>query len=320
MTTAQCISQTNFVFPGLTSVYHGKVRDVYEIEGKYLVMVASDRISAFDFILSRHIPYKGQVLNQIAAKFLEMSKDIVPNWILSIPDPNVAIGIKCEPIKIEMVIRGYLSGHAWRIYKSGGRMICGVKMPNGMKENDAFPEAIITPATKASEGHDEDISKEEIISKGILSESEYLKLESYTRKLFKMGSDYASTKGLILVDTKYEFGYYNGQIYLMDEIHTPDSSRYFFKETYSDFQKKGVKQRHLSKEFIREWLMENNFQGLKGQSMPEMDDDIVEKVSARYLELYAILTGDELEIGSEVDVLNRIESNILRALTELKKT
>lgn len=320
MTTTQCISQTNFVFPGQTSVYHGKVRDVYEIDGKYLVMVASDRISAFDFILSRQIPYKGQVLNQIAAKFLEMSKEIVPNWVLSVPDPNVAIGIKCEPIKIEMVIRAYLSGHAWRVYKDGGRVICGVKMPDGMAENDKFPEAIITPATKASEGHDEDISREEIISKGILPESEYIKLENYTRKLFNMGSDYASTKGLILVDTKYEFGYHNGQIYLMDEIHTPDSSRYFFKETYADLQRKGLKQRHLSKEFIREWLMEHNFQGLEGQLMPEMDDDIVEKVSARYLELYTKLTGEEPKIGNEDDVLKRIEDNILRALAELKKT
>ncbi len=316
---AQTIHETNFQLPGQTSFYRGKVRDVYEIEGKYLVMIASDRISAFDFILPRQIPFKGQVLNQIAARMLKMSEDIVPNWILSTPDPNAAIGIKCEPIKIEMVIRGYLSGHSWRVYKSGERMICGVRMPEGMKENDKFPEPIITPATKASDGHDEDISREEIIAQGIISEEEYAKLENYTRKLFELGTNYAADMGLILVDTKYEFGYHNGDIVLMDEIHTPDSSRYFYKNTYQELQERGEKQKQLSKEFIREWLMENDFQGLEGQNMPEMDDDIVERVSMRYLELYRNITGEELESHSDDDIYKRVESNVIKALEALSE-
>jgi phosphoribosylaminoimidazole-succinocarboxamide synthase len=247
-----------------------------------------------------------------------MSRNIVPNWILSVPDPNVAIGIKCDPIMIEMVIRGYLSGHSWRMYKSGERVICGVAMPEGMKENDAFPEPIITPATKASDGHDEDISAEEIIAQNILPESEYRKIEKLTKELFKLGTEYASEKGLILVDTKYEFGYHNDEIILMDEIHTPDSSRYFYKDSYADLQAKGEKQKQLSKEFIREWLMENNFQGLEGQEMPAMDDDIVERVSNRYLELYNLITDQELAVDIEGDVYQRMEKNILLALQSLK--
>ena len=319
MVQTQTIAETNYTFPGQTGFYRGKVRDVYEIDNTYLVMVASDRISAFDYILPRQIPFKGQVLNQIASRFLAMSEDIVPNWILSIPDPNVAIGIKCEPIRIEMVIRGYLSGHSWRVYKEGGRMICGESMPDGMKENDRFPKPLITPATKADSGHDEDNSAQEIISQGIMSEEDYRKLEDLTRKLYQLGTDYAAKHGLILVDTKYEFGYHNGQIILMDEIHTPDSSRYFYKETYEDFQNRGEKQKQLSKEFIREWLMENNFQGLDGQSMPKMDDDIVDRVSNRYRELYQQLIGEGLDTTSNQNPYERIESNVLKALSALKK-
>lgn len=316
----QTIPETNFKLPSQTSFYRGKVRDVYEIDNRYMVMVATDRISAFDFILPRQIPCKGQVLNQIASKFLSMSKEIVPNWVLSVPDPNVAIGLKCEPIRIEMVIRGYLSGHAWRVYKSGGRTICGVSMPEGLKENDKFPEPIITPATKASDGHDEDISAAEIVDRKILSKEEYEKLEKYTRALFRMGTEYADSMGLILVDTKYEFGYYDNKIYLMDEIHTPDSSRYFYKNTYAGLQSRGEKQKQLSKEFIREWLMENNFQGLEGQKMPVMDDEIVERVSNRYLELYRNLTGEEIKIPADSDVIERLHRNILKGLSELKIT
>lgn len=320
ITGIQTIPETNFKLPRQTSFYRGKVRDVYEIDNRYMVMVATDRISAFDFILPRQIPCKGQVLNQIASKFLNMSKEIVPNWVLSVPDPNVAIGLKCEPIRIEMVIRGYLSGHAWRVYKSGGRTICGVSMPEGLKENDKFPEPIITPATKASDGHDEDISAEEIVNQKILSKEEYEKLETYTRSLFRMGTEYADGMGLILVDTKYEFGYYADKIYLMDEIHTPDSSRYFYKNTYAGLQSRGEKQKQLSKEFIREWLMENNFQGLEGQKMPVMDDEIVERVSNRYLELYRNLTGEEIKIPADSDVIERLHRNILKGLSELKIT
>jgi len=318
MVETQTIFETNFELPGQSAFYRGKVRDVYEIDNKYMVMVASDRISAFDFILPRQIPNKGQILNQIASKFLELSQDIVPNWILSVPDPNVAIGIKCEPIKIEMVIRGYLSGHAWRVYKSGERKLCGVVMPDGMMENDPFPQPIITPATKASDGHDEDISAEEIIAQNIVSEKDYRKLEDLTKKIFNLGTEYASEKDLILVDTKYEFGYHNGEIILMDEIHTPDSSRYFYKESYSELQAKGEKQKQLSKEFIREWLMENNFQGLEGQKMPNMDDEIVERVANRYQELYDMLTREKLSLNSNGNVLLRMENNILHALQSLK--
>jgi phosphoribosylaminoimidazole-succinocarboxamide synthase len=276
-----------------TNFYKGKVRDVYTINDKYLVMKASDRISAFDVILPRTIPYKGQVLNQIAAMFLEATKEIVPNWILNVPLPNVAIGLNCKPFEIEMVIRGNLTGHAWRTYKSGQRILCGVEMPNGMKENDFFAEPIITPSTKAYEGHDEDISRNEIIAKGIVSENDYAQLENYTKALFKRGCEMAAKQGLILVDTKYEFGKIDDTIYLMDEIHTPDSSRYFYAEGFNERQTKGESQKQLSKEFVREWLIAHNFMGKEGQQVPEMMDDFVQLVSDRYIELYEIITGNE---------------------------
>ena len=316
-TNIQTINESNFVFPQQTGFYRGKVRDVYEIADKYLVMVASDRISAFDFILPRNIPNKGAVLNQIAAFFLTMCKDIVPSWLIDTPDPNVAIGVKCEPIRIEMVIRGYLSGHAWRVYREGGRELCGEIMPDGLKENDPFPSPIITPATKADNGHDVDISAAEIVRNKIVTEEVYNRLESITRQLFKRGTEYARKMGLILVDTKYEFGFLNGEIVLMDEIHTPDSSRYFYLNTYSELQSRGEKQRQLSKEFIREWLMENNFQGLEGQKMPTMDDVIVHRVSNRYLELFGKLTGKVLKNRPEGDVYKQIEVNVVRALAKL---
>ncbi|MEQ9063560.1 MAG: phosphoribosylaminoimidazolesuccinocarboxamide synthase [Vicingaceae bacterium] len=318
--TNQTINETNFTFKGQTGFYRGKVRDVYEIDHTYLVMVASDRISAFDHILPREIPGKGAVLNQIAAFFLDMCQDIIPHWIRSVPDPNVAIGVKCEPIRIEMVIRGYLSGHAWRLYNSGERKICGVIMPDGLRENDAFPEPIITPATKADTGHDEDISPEEIILTGILSKERYNELADYTRRLFKRGTEYASKRGLILVDTKYEFGFLDGKVVLMDEIHTPDSSRYFYKDSYSELQSKGERQRQLSKEFIREWLMEMDFQGLEGQVMPEMDDEIVQRVSERYAELYEKLTGRTLKERPNGDVYLQIEERIISALKSLESS
>ncbi len=309
----KALSETHFQLPNQTAFYKGKVRDVYTV-GDKLVMVASDRISAFDYILPRAIPYKGQVLNQIAAHFLKATEDIVPNWLLSTPDPNVAIGYACEPFKVEMVIRGYLTGHAWRKYSSGERMLCGVKMPDGLRENDPFPEPIITPTTKASEGHDEDISREEIIAQGIVSEADYLQLEAYTRALFKKGTEMAAARGLILVDTKYEFGKKDGEIVVIDEIHTPDSSRYFYPEGYAERQAKGEKQRQLSKEFVREWLMANGFQGKEGQKMPEMPDDFVNLVTDRYVELYEKITGLPFEKASNEDILNRIENNILEGL------
>ena len=307
------ITKTNFNFPRQVDVYHGKVRDVYFVDDK-LVMVATDRISAFDHILPRPIPYKGQVLNQIAAKFLEATKDIVPNWVIAVPDPNVTAGIACEPFKVEMVIRGYLSGHAWREYKSGKREICGVKMPEGMKENDKFPEPIITPTTKASVGHDEDISKEEILAKGIVSKDDYEKLEDYTRKLYQRGTEMAADKGLILVDTKYEFGKVGDTIYLMDEIHTPDSSRYFYAEGYEERQRKGEKQKQLSKEFVREWLIANGFQGKEGQKIPEMPDEFVMQVSERYIELYEKITGEKFVKADTSNILQRIEKNVVQFL------
>ncbi len=309
----KALSETHFQLPNQTAFYKGKVRDVYTV-GDKLVMVASDRISAFDYILPRSIPYKGQVLNQIAAHFLKATEDIVPNWLLSTPDPNVAIGYACEPFKVEMVIRGYLTGHAWRKYSSGERMLCGVKMPDGLRENDPFPEPIITPTTKASEGHDEDISREEIIAQGIVSEADYLQLEAYTRALFKKGTEMAAARGLILVDTKYEFGKKDGKIVVIDEIHTPDSSRYFYTEGYAERQAKGEKQRQLSKEFVREWLMANGFQGKEGQKMPEMPNDFVNLVTDRYVELYEKITGLPFEKASNEDILNRIENNILEGL------
>lgn len=306
-----------FQFPGQKSFYSGKVRDVYNINNKHLVMVASDRISAFDHILPKPIPFKGQVLNQIAAKFLAATSDIVPNWIESVPDPSVAIGKLCETYKVEMVIRGYLSGHAWREYKAGKRIICGVAMPDGMKENDRFPTPIITPATKAEEGHDEDISREEIIKQGIVPESEYIQLENYTRALFQRGTEMAADKGLILVDTKYEFGKIGDTIYLIDEIHTPDSSRYFYSDGYQERQDRGEKQKQLSKEFVREWLIENGFQGLDGQAMPEMPDSFVTEVSERYIELYEHITGDQFVKADISNVSKRIEENVLAALAKL---
>lgn len=311
------ISQTDFRLPGQTAFYRGKVRDVYTIKNKYLVMVASDRISAFDVVLPRTIPYKGQVLNQIAAKFLNLTKDIVPNWIIDVPDPNVAVGRMCEPFKVEMVIRGYLSGHAWREYKSGKRTVCGVQMPEGMKENDKFPEPIITPTTKAAVGHDEDIFREEILKRKIVSEEDYLQLENYTRKLYKRGTEIAAKQGLILVDTKYEFGKADGKIYLIDEIHTPDSSRYFYADGYEERQKKGEEQKQLSKEFVRQWLIANGFQGKEGQQVPEMTDELVSSISERYIELYEKITGENFAKAEPKNVLQRVEENIKKALASL---
>ncbi len=280
------IVKTDFNFSGQTDKYVGKVRDVYNIKDEYLVMVVSDRISAFDVVLPEGIPYKGQVLNQIAANFLDATTDILPNWKIAVPDPMVTVGHKCDPFKVEMVIRGYLSGHAWREYKAGKRTICGVEMPEGMVENQKFPEPIITPTSKAAEGHDEDISKEEIIASGLVGREDYEKLEEYTKAIFKRGTEIAAKMGLILVDTKYEFGKKDGIIYLMDEIHTPDSSRYFYAEGYEDRLAKGEKQKQLSKEFVREWLMANGFQGQEGQKVPEMTPEIVNGITERYIELY----------------------------------
>jgi phosphoribosylaminoimidazole-succinocarboxamide synthase len=317
MTLPQTLTEANFVFEGQTKVYHGKVRDVHTIGDDLLVMVASDRISAFDHILPRGIPHKGQVLNQVAGKFLKMTEDIVPNWLMSSPDLVVSIGKMCDTYPVEMVIRGYLAGHSWREYKAGKRMICGVPMPDGMKENDRFPEPLITPATKAEEGHDEDISREEIIANGIVPEAEYIQLEDYTRKLFQRGTEIAAKQGLILVDTKYEFGKFNGEVTLIDEIHTPDSSRYFYAEGYEDRQANGETQKQLSKEFVREWLMENGFQGLDGQVMPEMPDDFVDLVSKRYIELYEKIAGESFEPADTTDIQNRITDNVHAALKKM---
>lgn len=311
------IKESKFEFPGQTDVYNGKVRDVYSIENGYLVIVASDRISAFDYILPKAIPYKGQVLNQLAAKFLKATQDIVPNWLLDTPDPSVAVGHKCEPFKIEMVIRGYMAGHAAREYKAGKRMLCGVSLPEGLKENDRFESPIITPATKAEEGHDEDISREEIIAQGIVSEADYVLLEKYTRELFLRGTEIAAERGLILVDTKYEFGKKDGKIYLIDEIHTPDSSRYFYADGYAERQAAGEKQKQLSKEFVREWLIANNFQGLDGQTIPSMPDDFVELVSNRYIELYEKITGETFVKADVSDIHTRINKNVLTFLNGL---
>ncbi len=304
-------------FTGQVGFYSGKVRDVYNINHTHLVMVASDRISAFDHILPKPIPYKGQVLNQIAAKFLAMTADIVPNWIEVVPDPSVAIGKLCEAFKVEMVIRGYMSGHAWREYSAGKRVLCGVEMPEGMKENDRFPSPIITPATKAEEGHDEDISREEIIKQGIVAEADYIQLEKYTRALYQRGTEIAADKGLILVDTKYEFGKIGDKIYLIDEIHTPDSSRYFYAEGYQERQDKGDKQKQLSKEFVREWLIENGFQGLDGQKMPEMPESFVQEVSDRYIELFEHITGDKFLKADNSNLAQRIRENVEAALANL---
>ena len=312
------ILKTNFNFPRQTAVYHGKVRDVYTISDKYLVMIASDRISAFDVVLPKAIPYKGQVLNQLASRMINATADILPNWILDTPDPNVSIGKKCEPFKVEMVIRGYLAGHAWREYNSGKRMLCGVKMPDGMKENEKFPSPLITPTTKASAGHDEDISREEIISRGIVPAKEYGELEKYTQAIFQRGSEMAAKRGLILVDTKYEFGKYDGEICLMDEIHTPDSSRYFYAEGYDERLKNGEQQKQLSKEFVRQWLIENNFQGKEGQTVPPMTDEWISRISDRYIELYEKMSGEKFIRPVETDTITRIEKNVLAALSKLR--
>lgn len=315
MSAKQTVRQTEFTLPGQTKFYRGKVRDVYTVADK-LVMVACDRISAFDHILPRAIPYKGQVLNQIAARFLREVSDIVPVWLTGTPDPNVAVGKRCNPIPVEMVIRGYLTGHAWRTYRSGGRELCGVTLPEGLKEHDKFSDPIITPATKAEEGHDEDISREEIIAQGIVSEKDYAQLEKITRALYQHGTKIAARQGLILVDTKYEFGKIGDEIVLIDEIHTPDSSRYFYAENYAEKQEKGLPQKHLSKEFVREWLIENGFQGLEGQKMPVMPDEFVNSVSERYIELYEKIMGEKFVKEDTDDILQRIETNILSELGE----
>jgi phosphoribosylaminoimidazole-succinocarboxamide synthase len=312
------IKETHFNFNGQTNFYKGKVRDVYTIQDKYLAMVVTDRISAFDVVLPEAIPYKGQVLNQIAAKFLQATADIVPNWVINVPDPSVTIGRICEPFKVEMVIRGYLAGHAAREYSAGKRQVCGVNLPDGLKENDKLPEPIITPTTKASVGHDEDISREEILKQGIVSEADYIRLENYTRQLFERGTQIAAKQGLILVDTKYEFGKADGTIYLIDEIHTPDSSRYFYSEGYAGRQATGESQKQLSKEFVRKWLIENGFQGKDGQQVPQMTSEIVKSISDRYIELYEQITGEAF-VKPELadDVLVRVEKSINNALAAL---
>ena len=306
----KAITSTNFNFPNQKNVYNGKVRDVYNINDEYLAMVVTDRISAFDVVLPKGIPYKGQVLNQLAEIFLKSTEDIVPNWMLSSPDPNVTVGHFCEPFKIEMVIRGYLTGHAWRTYKSGKREICGIQMPEGMIEHQKFPTPIITPTTKAEFGHDEDISRDEILKKGLVSEEDYLQLENYTKAIFQRGTEMANERGLILVDTKYEFGKKNDKIFLIDEIHTPDSSRYFYRDGYQERQNNGDSQKQLSKEFVREWLMENGFQGKDGQQIPEMNKDFVDSVSKRYIELYENVSGMKFVKGDNQDPMERIESNV----------
>ena len=309
------LTATDFNFPGQQSVYHGKVRDVYNINGEKLVMVATDRISAFDVVLPKGIPFKGQMLNQIAAKFLDATTDICPNWKTATPDPMVTVGVMCEGFPVEMIVRGYLCGSAWRAYKSGVREICGVKLPEGMKENQKFPEPIITPTAKAGIGeHDADISKEEILAKGLATPEEYAILEKYTMALFKRGTEIAAERGLILVDTKYEFGKHNGTIYLMDEIHTPDSSRYFYSEGYEERFAKGEPQKQLSKEFVREWLMDNGFQGKEGQQVPEMTDEIVTSISERYIELYEHITGEKFVKEDTSNIAERIEKNVTEYL------
>lgn len=314
---AKTLVRTDFNFEGQTNVYHGKVRDVYSIGNDILVMVATDRISAFDVILPKGIPSKGQVLNQIAASFLDATADIVPNWKLATPDPMVTVGKKCEGFAVEMIIRGYLTGSAWRAYKEGCREICGVKLPDGMRENERFPEPIITPTTKAAEGHDEDISRKEIIAKGIVSKEDYDQVEKYTRALFARGTEIAASKGLILVDTKYEFGKADGKVILMDEIHTPDSSRYFYADGYQEKFEKGEPQKQLSKEFVRQWLIENGFMGKEGQQVPEMTDEYCETVSQRYIELYEDITGKKFVPCADEDLAARIEKNVSEYLKTL---
>jgi phosphoribosylaminoimidazole-succinocarboxamide synthase len=315
---AQTIVTTSFNFPGQKDVYHGKVREVYSVGDEYLMMIVSDRISAFDVVLPKGIPYKGQVLNQIAEKFLDATSDIVPNWKIASPDPNVTFGYRCDSYPVEMIVRAYLTGSSWRSYKSGKREICGIQLPDGLREHQRFEEPIITPTTKAEQGlHDEDISREQIIKQGLVTEEEYALLEKYTMELFLRGSEIAASQGLILVDTKYEFGKKDGQIFLIDEIHTPDSSRYFYADEYQVRFDKGEQQKQLSKEFVREWLMENNFQGLEGQSMPEMPDEFVNQVSERYIELYEKITGETFLRADISNVSNRIEKNITDYLKTL---
>ena len=318
---ANTLMSTQFEFPGQESVYRGKVREVYRLAGGLLVMVATDRLSAFDVVMPKGIPYKGQILNQIATKMMADTEDLVPNWLMATPDPNVAVGYACEPFKVEMVIRGYLSGHAAREYKAGKRTLCGVPMPEGMIENDAFPEPIITPATKADKGdHDEDISREEILERGLVSEEDYKVLEEYTRALFKRGTELAAKRGLILVDTKYEFGKTTyGKIVLIDEIHTPDSSRYFYADGYEERQQRKEPQKQLSKEFVRQWLISNGFQGLEGQTVPEMSDEYIKTVSDRYIELYENITGEGFEKADLSDIEQRIDTNVRKFLKEMKK-
>lgn len=310
---------TDFNFPGQRSVYHGKVRDVYDINDDILVMVATDRISAFDVVLPKGIPYKGQVLNQIAAKFLDATSDIIPNWKIATPDPMVTVGYKCEGLRVEMIIRGYLTGSAWREYQAGCRELCGVKLPDGMRENQKFPEPIITPTTKADAGHDENISKEEIIAQGLVSAEDYEVVERYTRLLFERGSQMAAEKGLILVDTKYEFGKRDGKVILIDEIHTPDSSRYFYADGYEERFEKGEPQRQLSKEFVRQWLIEHDFMGKAGQSVPEMTEEFVDSVSKRYIELYEHITGEQFVPAPEKDLDQRIATNVLDCLNNINR-
>ncbi|MFO7880172.1 MAG: phosphoribosylaminoimidazolesuccinocarboxamide synthase [Bacteroidota bacterium] len=315
----ETITRTSFDFPGTTDVYHGKVRDVYTIDNDYLVMVVSDRISAFDVVLPKGIPYKGQVLNQIASEFLDATKDIVPNWKITTPDPMVTIGHRCETFPVEMIVRAYLTGSSWRAYKKGARDICGVPIPDGMKEHQAFETPILTPTTKAEQGaHDENISREEIIRQGLVDEEEYKMLEKYSLELFKRGTEIAEKHGLILVDTKYEFGKKDGKIYLIDEIHTPDSSRYFYKDGYQERFENGEKQRQLSKEFVREWLMEQGFQGEEGQKMPEISDEKAVEISERYIELYEKITGRKFEKADNSNLKKRIEKNVAEALKEIK--
>ena len=310
----EALTKTNYNFPNQTNVYHGKVRDVYTIGEDTLVMIATDRISAFDIVLPKGIPYKGQVLNQIASQFLDATSDILPNWKLGSPDPMVTVGHRCDPFKVEMVIRGYITGSAWRDYKKGARAICGIPLAEGLRENQKFETPLITPTTKADEGHDENISKEEIIAQGLVSKDDYEQLEKYTFELFKRGTEMAAQKGLILVDTKYEFGKKDGKIYLIDEIHTPDSSRYFYSDGYLERFEKGDEQKQLSKEFVRKWLMDNGFQGQEGQEIPEMTDEYCRSVSDRYIELYEKIVGDKFEKADAVNILARIENNITKYL------
>ena len=320
MNMSKAVVSTNFNFPGQTAVYHGKVRDVYTVDNNLLVAIVTDRISAFDVVLPKGIPYKGQVINQIAAKFLELSREIVPNWMISTPHPMVTIGHRCEPFAVEMIIRGYLTGSLWRDYRKGARSICGVPIPEGMKEHQAFPKPIITPTTKAKQGaHDLNISGQEIVSLGLVSEDDYAQLEHFTYKLFELGTRVAHQRGLILVDTKYEFGRKDGKIYLIDEANTPDSSRYFYLEGYQERLDRGEPQRQLSKEFVREWLMENNFMGNPGEKVPEMTDEVVNSISQRYVELYESITGETFKPGVSENINQRMEQNVLGALSELRR-